>query len=62
MTTIHSDAECPSLSPDGTRVAYKKRLSRLGPWDLVVLDLATGIETPLPGMIGIGAMPVSALQ
>ena len=26
LTTLRPDAECPSLSPDGTRVAYKKRL------------------------------------
>ena len=53
MHTVRAGAECPSLSPDGTRVAYKKRLSRLGPWDLVILDLATGIETPLPDTAGI---------
>jgi len=48
VTTVRSDAECPSLSPDGTRVAYKKRGDRpRGDWRLAVLDLATGTETML---------------
>lgn len=48
VETIRSDAECPSLSPDGTRVAYKK-LGNRGPgdWRLAVMDLATGRETAL---------------
>ena len=28
VDTMRTDAECPSLSPDGTRVAYKKRGDR----------------------------------
>lgn len=47
--TVRENAECPSLSPDGTRVAYKKRSGRLGAWQLHVLDLASGVETPIPG-------------
>jgi hypothetical protein len=46
---IHANVECPSLSPDGTRVAYKKRF-KVGDrieWQLHVLDLASGKETPL---------------
>ena len=50
---IHRDVECPSLSPDGTRIAFKKRSSRLGPWTLTVLDLATRTETSLPGTVGV---------
>jgi hypothetical protein len=42
---IHSGVECPSLSPDETRVAYKQR--RGNKWRLHVLDLATGRETAL---------------
>ncbi|WP_309113440.1 hypothetical protein [Saccharothrix sp.] len=53
VTSLRRDAECPSLSPDGTKVAYKKRIGRLGPWDLAVLDLATGAERRLPGTAGI---------
>jgi hypothetical protein len=45
---IHENVECPSLSPDGTRIAYKKRTgSSSAPWRLTVLDLATMHETPL---------------
>ncbi|GAB1335300.1 PD40 domain-containing protein [Streptomyces sp. E-15] len=50
VTTLHTDVECPSLSPDGTRVAYKKRVEGLpkdAPWRLYVLDLRTMRETPL---------------
>jgi hypothetical protein len=41
---IH-EGECPSLSPDETRIAYKKR--RGNTWRLHVLDLASGRETAL---------------
>jgi dipeptidyl aminopeptidase/acylaminoacyl peptidase len=48
MWTIHDGVECPSLSPDGTRIAYKKRAGPGGRrWRLQVLDLATMRETPL---------------
>jgi hypothetical protein len=45
MTTVRADVECPSLSPDGTRIAFKQRST--GPlgqveWRLGVLDLASG--------------------
>lgn len=53
VTSLRRDAECPSLSPDGSKVAYKKRIGRLGPWDLAVLDLATGEERRLPGTAGV---------
>src|SRR4051812_33122687 len=46
--TIHTNVECPSLSPDGTGVAYKKRTGpSSAPWRLTVLDLKTMRETPL---------------
>ena len=45
---IHENVECPSLSPDGTRLAYKKRVSSgTKPWRLAVLDLRTMRETLL---------------
>ena len=45
---IHENVECPSLSPDGTRIAYKKRTgSASAPWHVTVLDLATMRETPI---------------
>jgi hypothetical protein len=50
VTTLRTNVECPSLSPDGTRIAFKKRVKGLpqdAPWHLYVLDLSTGRETPL---------------
>ena len=45
---LHKNVECPSLSPDGTRVAYKKVVgAKAGAWQLYVLDLATMRETAL---------------
>lgn len=46
---IHDDVECPSLSPDASRIAYKKRFMADGRifWQLHILDLASGGETPL---------------
>ena len=49
LTSIRTDAECPSISPDHTKVAYKVRLGAAAPgqWHLAVLDLATGKQTQL---------------
>jgi Tol biopolymer transport system component len=48
MTVLQTNVECPSLSPDGTRIAYKKLIGDvLGQWRLHVLDLATMTETAL---------------
>lgn len=44
---IHDNVECPSLSPDGTKIAFKKRVGELGEWRFTVLDLKTMVETPL---------------
>ncbi len=43
---LRENVECPSLSPDGTRIAFKKKISD-GVWRLSVLDLATMKEIPL---------------
>ncbi|QUQ62996.1 PD40 domain-containing protein [Kutzneria sp. CA-103260] len=43
---LRENVECPSLSPDGSRVAFKKKISD-GVWRLSVLDLATLRETEL---------------
>ncbi len=48
LRALHENVECPSLSPDGTRIAYKKRVqgaSPDAPWRLYVLDLRTLRET-----------------
>ncbi|MGW2856875.1 TolB family protein, partial [Streptomyces sp. NPDC001215] len=50
VTTLHPNVECPSLSPDGTLIAFKKRVPGLpkdAPWHLYVLNLRTLHETPL---------------
>ena len=49
VTTLHTNVECPSLSPDGTRLVFKKRVSPnvQHPWRFAVLDLATMRETLL---------------
>lgn len=44
--TLRENVECPSLSPDGKRVAFKKKVGE-GVWRLSVLDLAGMRETPL---------------
>jgi dipeptidyl aminopeptidase/acylaminoacyl peptidase len=45
LVALREDAECPSVSPDGTRVVYKKRApAAAGQWRLAVLDLASGEE------------------
>ncbi|CAM5565885.1 TolB OS=Streptomyces alboniger OX=132473 GN=CP975_08525 PE=4 SV=1 [Streptomyces alboniger] len=48
-TALRTNVECPSLSPDNTRLAFKKRV-REGtedPWRLYVLDLRTMREHPV---------------
>jgi hypothetical protein len=48
IVTLHEDAECPSLSPDGTRIVYKQRGSLPpGQWRLVEYTIATGQIVPL---------------
>lgn len=48
-SVLRENVECPSLSPDGKRIAFKKRVSDglAAPWRLAVLDLASGKETLL---------------
>ena len=49
MRTLRENVECPSISPDGRRLAFKKRVGGLlrPVWRFHVLDLATMTETPL---------------
>lgn len=50
LTTLKENVECPSLSPDGSRLVYKKRVRTIAsgrPWQLHVLDLKTLQERPI---------------
>ena len=53
MRVVADDAECPSLSPDGRRIGFKRR-DTTDPggrfwWHVAVLDLASGPVRVLPG-------------
>ncbi|MFD8478630.1 hypothetical protein [Kitasatospora sp. NPDC059673] len=47
--TLRENVECPSLSPDGTQIAFRKRVSAdpADPWRLYVLDLADLRDHPV---------------
>ncbi|HVL25260.1 MAG TPA: DUF11 domain-containing protein [Thermomicrobiales bacterium] len=50
VEVLRENVECPSISPDNTRIAFKKKVGGdlAGPiWRFHVLDLATMAETPL---------------
>jgi hypothetical protein len=48
FTIVHDDVECPSLSPDGTRIAFKERNGgSTVTWHIAVLELRTGAVTRL---------------
>jgi hypothetical protein len=51
VDVLRDGVECPSVSPDGTRIAFKQRTSAGGAdlptWRLAVLDLATLHDHPL---------------
>ena len=49
LTSVSPDAECPALSPDGSRVAFKVDVDpgRRTVWQIAVHDLATGDRTLL---------------
>jgi hypothetical protein len=46
VTVMRPDVECPSLSPDGTRLVFKRSVPGRK-WRLTSLDLLTMQETPL---------------
>jgi hypothetical protein len=52
LTVRHENVACPSLSPDGTRIGYKKSTPKVF-GQLTVLDLATMQETELAETYGI---------
>jgi hypothetical protein len=48
IVTLHEDAECPSLSPDGKHIVFKQRGDLPpGKWRLVRYDVASGSVTQL---------------
>jgi hypothetical protein len=48
IVTLHEDAECPSLSPDGKHIVFKQRGTLpAGQWRLVEYDVTTGYIVPL---------------
>jgi hypothetical protein len=48
VTVIHDNVECPSASPDGRHIAFKRLDGPLaGEWKLHVLDLATMADRPI---------------
>jgi hypothetical protein len=51
LTTIADRVECPSLSPDGTRIAFKERVDHGSGtwWTPAVLDLSSMKRTVLSG-------------
>jgi Tol biopolymer transport system component len=51
LTVLHENVECPSLSPDGTRIAFKKRVAHK--WQLTVLDLRTMQQIELAEKVSI---------
>lgn len=44
---VRDGIECPSLSPDGTRIGYKARVGKPFQWRFHVLDLRTGKDVEL---------------
>ena len=49
LTSVRENVECPSVSPDRTKIAFKKDMdpSSAAFWSIAVLDLATGTERVL---------------
>jgi hypothetical protein len=47
VDVIHDGVECPSVSPDGTHIAFNKKVAPVD-WRPGVLDLASGTEIVLP--------------
>ncbi|GAA3923389.1 hypothetical protein [Microbacterium invictum] len=51
LTTLADNVECPSLSPDGTRIAFKRVTAGSGPtvhWTPAIYDIASGDIAVLP--------------
>ncbi|MEV4537611.1 hypothetical protein AB0J82_27920 [Asanoa sp. NPDC049518] len=59
LRTVADNVECPSLSPDGTRIAFKHAIDAdpTKGWRLSVLDLATLAVTPLAEPASVDDQP-----
>lgn len=57
MRVLRDGVECPSLSPDGTRIAFKSRIGDENRWRLKVLDLATLADHPVAERHSIDDQP-----
>jgi hypothetical protein len=44
---LRTGVECPSLSPDNTKLVYKEMIRKEGAWRLRVFDLRSGHDEPL---------------
>lgn len=53
VETMRKGVECPSLSPDGSKIAFKAPTTLQGRWRLAVLDLASGRQHIIAGTDGI---------
>ena len=54
---VRDHVECPSLSPDGSRIAYKRRIGNQDRWRLHVLDLRDGSDVALAERRSIDDQP-----
>lgn len=57
MRVLRDGVECPSLSPDGTRIAFKSRIGEEDLWRLKVLDLDTLVDHPVAEQRSIDDQP-----
>ena len=58
MRVLHQNVSAPAISPDGTRIAYAKLMTNIGPtWRFHVLDLSTLLETSLAETRSIDDQP-----
>jgi hypothetical protein len=44
---LRTGVECPSLSPDNTRIVYKSMTASNGEWRLRIFNVKTGADTAL---------------
>jgi hypothetical protein len=54
---VREHVECPSVSPDGRQIAYKRRIGKQDRWRLHVLDLRSGRDVALAERRSIDDQP-----